>query len=486
MKNQKFYDIDPATKQRLKESLPMVLARYFNLPVKHTDRKYMVCCPFHKEDTPSFEIDPKKGVYKCFGCNKGGDVFTLVAEMENLNLKDGPDFQKTAKIIADIAHITLHEKEYQNKKTHNSGNSNNQSVVTQSNDNSKLTPYHIPTELIEKGMSQVTETGIYRWLKDKLSPIFGIEKIEEVLKLYKVGASKYSAEGFKAVSFPLINADGNCIDCKIFHIDPNTGSRKTAPPVMSYKGKSFQTTFALATMKDPENPGKKMNLKRDKWAYFGEHLLKDSNPESEICIVESEKTAIICSLVYPDKIWIATGSMGYLKADRFPPLKNFHCRLFPDRDATDKWEAKAEELVSLGFDISIDTTVANTPGEEHDDLADLILRSLGISTSQNCCPVQGDKNKDSTNLYSDIEDTAIEHVSNEDMLNVNKSTAENSDSKSTNPGTEKADPINPESESQLSEIEIWDKENPEPKEQNSPEWNDWLVRRICRNLPSEE
>ena len=140
----------------------------------------------------------------------------------------------------------------------------------------------------------------------------------------------------------------------------------------------------------------------------------------------------------------------------------------------------------MGFDISIDTTVANTPGEEHDDLADLILRSLGISTSQNCCPVQGDKNKDSTNLYSDIEDTAIEHVSNEDMLNVNKSTAENSDSKSTNPGTEKADPINPESESQLSEIEIWDKENPEPKEQNSPEWNDWLVRRICRNLPSEE
>ena len=340
MNNQKFYEIDPATKQRLKESLPMVLNRYFNLPVKHTDRKYMVCCPFHKEDTPSFEIDPKKGVYKCFGCNKGGDVFTLVAEMENLNLKDGADFQKIAKIIADIANIPLREKEFKTNSK-NSGNPNNQLSGKPSDKKPLLTPYHVSMEMVDKGMSQVTETGIYRWLKDKLAPIFGIEKIEEVLNLYKVGASKYSAEGFKAVSFPLINADGNCIDCKIFHIDPNTGSRKTAPPVMSYKGKSFQTTFALATMKDPENPGKKMNLKRDKWAYFGEHLLKDSNPESEICMVESEKTAIICSLVYPDKIWIATGSMGYLKADRFPPLKNFHCRLFPDRDATDKWEAKA-------------------------------------------------------------------------------------------------------------------------------------------------
>ena len=475
MTNKIFYEIDPYTKQKLKESLPLVLNRYFNLPVKHSDRKHMVCCPFHNEGTPSFEIDPKKGVFKCFGCNKGGDVFNLVAEQENLNIKCGEDFHKAAKIIADIANIPLKERDFKTRPV-NSGNPYNLFSDKLSDEKPLLAPYHIPREMVEKGMSQVTETGLYFWLKEKLAPIFGIQKIEDVLKLYKVGASRYTANGYKAVSFPLINVDGNCIDCKIFHIDPKTGSRKTAPPVIAYKGKSFQTTFALATMKDPDNPGKKMNLRRDKWTYFGEHLLKDCNPESEICIVESEKTAIICYLVYPDKIWIATGSIGNLKTDRFQPLKNFHCRLFPDRDATDKWEAKAEELASLGFDMSIDTTVLNTPGEENDDIADLILRSLGILTPKNCCPAYGDKNIKSLNVDSNNEDTFIEDYGNkdtfkEDYINEDKFIKHKSINKTL--GTD----------SQISEYDKWDRENPEPSERNSPEWNDWLVRRICRNKP---
>lgn len=167
--------------------------------------------------------------------------------------------------------------------------------------------------------------------------------------------------------------------------------------------------------------------------------------------------------------------MGNLKADRFQPLKNFHCRLFPDRDATDRWVARAEELASLGYDISIDTTVVKTSGEKH-DIADLILRSLGILTPKNCCPADGDKNIKSINVDSDNKDTFIEDSGNEIMFNkgsINEDKFIKHKSINKTLGTD----------SQISEYDKWDRENPEPSERNSPEWNDWLVRRICRNKP---
>ena len=46
------------------------------------------CCPFHNEKTPSFSITPDKGIYYCFGCHKGGDVFTFIMELEQLSYPD--------------------------------------------------------------------------------------------------------------------------------------------------------------------------------------------------------------------------------------------------------------------------------------------------------------------------------------------------------------------------------------------------------------
>ena len=45
-------------------------------------------CPFHNEKTPSFNVDPDKGFYKCFGCGKAGDAITFVRETEQLNFSE--------------------------------------------------------------------------------------------------------------------------------------------------------------------------------------------------------------------------------------------------------------------------------------------------------------------------------------------------------------------------------------------------------------
>lgn len=56
---------------------------------------YKSCCPFHREKTPSFVVNPNKNYFKCFGCGKGGDVITFVSEFETLS------FYETIKVLCD-------------------------------------------------------------------------------------------------------------------------------------------------------------------------------------------------------------------------------------------------------------------------------------------------------------------------------------------------------------------------------------------------
>ncbi len=58
-------------------------------------------CPFHKEKTPSFIVTPAKGIFYCFGCHKGGDVFTFLME------HDGLSFPEALRMLADETGVRL-------------------------------------------------------------------------------------------------------------------------------------------------------------------------------------------------------------------------------------------------------------------------------------------------------------------------------------------------------------------------------------------
>jgi DNA primase len=58
------------------------------LPLKRAGGNFTALCPFHKEKSPSFNVNPQKQIFHCFGCHKGGDVFTFVKEYENIGFAD--------------------------------------------------------------------------------------------------------------------------------------------------------------------------------------------------------------------------------------------------------------------------------------------------------------------------------------------------------------------------------------------------------------
>jgi DNA primase len=71
------------------------------LPLKRAGANFVALCPFHKEKSPSFNVNPHRQIFHCFGCHKGGDVFAFVKEHENI------DFPEAVRRLADRAKIPL-------------------------------------------------------------------------------------------------------------------------------------------------------------------------------------------------------------------------------------------------------------------------------------------------------------------------------------------------------------------------------------------
>ncbi|MFO1489554.1 MAG: DNA primase [Kiritimatiellia bacterium] len=83
---------------RSRSDIVEVISSY-NVQLKRSGSRFKGCCPFHKEKTPSFHVDPAKQIFHCFGCNAGGDVFTFVQQSE------GADFPTAMQILARRAGI---------------------------------------------------------------------------------------------------------------------------------------------------------------------------------------------------------------------------------------------------------------------------------------------------------------------------------------------------------------------------------------------
>lgn len=98
-------DVREQIKSRL--SITDVAGLYMDL--KPAGKNLKALCPFHTEKNPSFIVWPETGTFRCFSCNKGGDIFTLVQEMENLSFPEAMNF------LIEKFHIPV-EKTGQRKK----------------------------------------------------------------------------------------------------------------------------------------------------------------------------------------------------------------------------------------------------------------------------------------------------------------------------------------------------------------------------------
>jgi DNA primase len=86
---------------KIKDKLSIVEVVSSYVKLEKAGRTFKGKSPFNVERTPSFHVDPEKNLFHCFSSGKGGDIFTFIQEVENV------DFQGALKILADKAGVTL-------------------------------------------------------------------------------------------------------------------------------------------------------------------------------------------------------------------------------------------------------------------------------------------------------------------------------------------------------------------------------------------
>jgi DNA primase len=91
----------PATLEQVRAASDIVDVIGACIPLKKAGANFVALCPFHKEKSPSFNVNPHKQIFHCFGCHKGGDVFTFVKEYESV------DFPDAVRRLAERARIPL-------------------------------------------------------------------------------------------------------------------------------------------------------------------------------------------------------------------------------------------------------------------------------------------------------------------------------------------------------------------------------------------
>jgi len=81
-----------------------LISEYIKL--KPAGKNYKALCPFHKEKVPSFFVSPERQIWHCFGCNAGGDIFSFIMKMENV------DFPEALRILAKRAGVEIKKGDY--------------------------------------------------------------------------------------------------------------------------------------------------------------------------------------------------------------------------------------------------------------------------------------------------------------------------------------------------------------------------------------
>ena len=101
-------------KEEIKNQITLseIISKKVNLK-KKSDNSYVGLCPFHSEKTPSFHVNDEKQFYHCFGCEKHGDIFSFIMEIENL------DFFSALKYLASLIGLNVNTKSNQDNSFRN-------------------------------------------------------------------------------------------------------------------------------------------------------------------------------------------------------------------------------------------------------------------------------------------------------------------------------------------------------------------------------
>ena len=237
----------------------------------------------------------------------------------------------------------------------------------------RVNPKPMPVEkVVYFDMSMVLARHFYDqtfmpWLRSK---VMNDDKVNQAFEDYLLGATNSGKFSQQAIIFWYIDCENRVRDGKIMWYGED-GHRTIDPNwVSSQMRKTKRISDNSVTRK----------------CFFGEHLLS-LYPDKPVAIVESEKSAVFCSCVYPQFVWLATGGCGGLNAEKMDVLKGRKIVIFPDSGKLDDWRKKLQDVKGIDFRF-------NDALEAYPNNSDIVDVKLGevkpMTTSKSTAPTNGD------------------------------------------------------------------------------------------------
>lgn len=249
-----------------------------------------------------------------------------------------------------------------------------------------IAPKVVPTSYIDEEIMKKTLTAYHlNPLYKYLCRVFGQKATVELMTRYNVGTSQ---KWGGSTIFWQVDIDGKIRTGKVMCYDSKTGHRIKEPMA--------RVSWAHAELELPD-----FNLKQ---CFFGEHLLS-TLPNHPVCIVESEKSAIIASLFISGCVWIASGGKhGCWNSKSIEALRGRDVTLIPDLGATSFWKEKQSLLkpichsVHLFYQLELEATEEQK--REGLDVADFLLMQ---PTVQMILQMMIEKNPELQRLIDDLD-----------------------------------------------------------------------------------
>lgn len=318
-------------------------------------RRHRSLCFMHDDHHPSLNFYVRNNSWFCFVCDRGGDSISLV--MEYLHV----DFKSALAWLAENFNIDAADIP-----------STFTSAPQPRSANSVIQPQAVPTILDSELVSHFRSNKSSFCRAMRIAHLLTEKQIQQAAERYRLGCTRDGG-----VIFWQINQHGQLLEGKVMYYLNNGHRSHIRNPysvswMLRHQGETIPDDFRASR------------------CLFGLHQLGEFNKNLNpiIAIVESEKTAIICSQLKPQiqgqpVIWMATGGLHQLSLDMLSPLQGYRILLFPDTDPEGKayarWQNVANEAkdrYALRIRISDILEQMATPEEKSHkiDLADWVTK----------------------------------------------------------------------------------------------------------------
>lgn len=194
-----------------------------------------------------------------------------------------------------------------------------------------------PTTLIPISYVHLSMNGrAPNYFMDYLVSLFGTQRAELLQQRFYIGASKHWPG---ATVFWQVDLAHQVRTGKVMVYNTTTGKRVKDPPRIHWAHSLIQKQYGIEFVLEQ--------------CLFGLHQLATTSNQT-VALVESEKTAVISSVYFPQFLWMATGGLQNLSATKLKPLVGRKVFAFPDLGAEESWQEKVTGIREvLAIDIEV-------------------------------------------------------------------------------------------------------------------------------------